>query len=251
MLAASHPNLEQLILKHNSISSTISDATKNVNTFSRALVEVDLAFNNVNQWSLVDDLTNMFPGLKSLRLAHNPLYSSEDAFILTVARLGQLATLNYSTITEKERLNAETFYLSQIARELSSAVATARKDTLQRHPRYDALCKTYGEPTIDDRIAGKDTLAAGLALCHFLVSDAVRQKTLAPDKVVDTVELELPKSFTIYTVQSMIGKAIRFERPMQLRLFLNEDSTELTPKTRVLETWLEENEATIRVELST
>jgi len=251
MLAASLPNLERLILKHNSISCTTSGAAQNINTFSHALVEVDLAFNTVNQWSLVDDLTNIFPGLKSLRLAHNPLYSSEDAFILTVARLGQLVTLNYSKVTEKERLNAETFYLSQIARELSAAAANARKDIFQRHPRYDALCKIYGEPTIDDRIARKDTLAAGLALCHFLVSDAVRQKTLAPDKVADTVKLELPKSFTIYTVQSMIGKAIRFERPMQLKLFLNEDSTELTPKTRVLETWVEENEATIRVEVST
>jgi len=251
MLAVSLPNLERLILKHNSISSTKSDEAQNVNNFPSSLVELDLAFNDVNQWSIVDDLTTIFSGLKSLRLAHNPLYNSEDAFILTVARLGHLATLNYSTITEKERLNAETFYLSQIARELSSATPSARKDILQRHPRYDALCKVYGEPTIDNHIAQKDTLAAGLARCYFLVSDAVRQKISAPETVADAVELELPKSFTIYTVQSMIGKAIKFERPMQLKLFMNEDSTELTPKTRMLETWVEGNGASIRVELST
>lgn len=249
-LAKSLPNLKRLIVKHNSISATTSDNNQSITSFSSSLNEVDLAFNDVNQWSFVDDLVSVFPGLKTLRLAHNPLYSSEDAFTYTVARLGQLKTLNYSIITDRERLNAETFYLSQIARELSSAAASTRRDVLKRHSRYDELCKIYGEPTIDSRIAQKDSLAAGLSRCHFMISAAVREKTSQPAAVPDIVELELPKSFTIYTVQSMIAKAIGFERPMLLKLFQDEESIELAPKTRMLETWVEENETTLRVELS-
>jgi len=62
------------------------------------LEELDLSHNSITDWSIVDALPRLFPGLKSLRLAHNEIYDSEDAFTTTVARLGQLDTLNYSTV---------------------------------------------------------------------------------------------------------------------------------------------------------
>lgn len=98
-LAVSLPSLERLILKHNNISCTTIKGAENTTKFSSHLIELDLAFNEINDWQVVDDLISMFPGLKSLRLAHNPLYRSEDAFVLTVARLSQLSTLNYSNVS--------------------------------------------------------------------------------------------------------------------------------------------------------
>ena len=71
-----------------------------------------------------------------------------DGYTLTLARLPQLRTLNHSTITDKERLNAETYYLGQIARELAQTPAAQRAQVLAAHPRWPALCEEYGEPAV-------------------------------------------------------------------------------------------------------
>jgi hypothetical protein len=47
----------------------------------------------------VDTLPTVLPGLKSLRIGHNPIYENEDDYILTLARLGQLEELGYSTVS--------------------------------------------------------------------------------------------------------------------------------------------------------
>lgn len=106
------PNLRRLVLKFNSLSDVEGNDfqdTKRSIRFSSSLEDVDLSYNNINSWDFVNGLGHAFPGLKSLRVSHNPLYqdlkapdgkplSADTGYLLTVARLGQIQTLNYGKV---------------------------------------------------------------------------------------------------------------------------------------------------------
>ena len=108
-------------------------------------------------------------------------------------KIYKLEYLNYSKITDKEKLNAETYYLGQIAIELSSAPAGGEAAVLAQHPRYKELCEEYGEPSIW-RNADKDehdsnSLAARLVNVTFNLAD-----DLFPDRQPRSWKKEIPKS---------------------------------------------------------
>lgn len=129
-----------------------------------SITDLDLAHNKIDSWAVIDALPTAFPALKQLRMTGNPIYThlksaagkpllAEDGYMLTIARLPQLEMLNYSKITEKERLNAEKYYLDEIAAELAATSPDNRADVLQRHARWLALCEEYGEPVRPGKIA--------------------------------------------------------------------------------------------------
>lgn len=93
------PNLGKLNLKHNNIRSITSSSENKQNVMSTSLSELDVSFNEIVEWAFVDSLPTTFPGLKSLRISHNKVYESEDAFTSTVARIRQLEVLNHSTVS--------------------------------------------------------------------------------------------------------------------------------------------------------
>ncbi|KAG9905035.1 tubulin-specific chaperone, partial [Aureobasidium melanogenum] len=286
------PQLRTLNLKNNQISTTFKDSQ---NTFElpETITDLDIAYNNITSWSIINDLPITFPGLKHLRIAHNPLFSSlrsadgkpltsADGYMLTIARLPQLETLNYSKITEKERLNSETYYLSQIGRELSLSSKEQEKDILSSHPRWTQLCEEYGEPKVERQAESKidpNSLAARLLECTVYSPAAAAIPNL-PDEHNPLV-VEIPKSCSIYKVHGVIGRRLGVE-PTQLRLILEtgekdrvdmatwngveewdsdeedaeeageewkEREEELVPGTRPLGTFVDGMKARIRVEL--
>lgn len=278
------PNLKRLILKSNKISE-ISAAGSSLPVFPDSLTEVDLSFNEIGNWSFVDQLVRVFPGLTSLRISHNPLFESlqapnghpltaDDGYMLTIARLGNLTTLNHSQITSKERLNAETYYLSLISQEVQFAPESQQLHILSSHPRYKQLCETYGEPNIQRSTnnVNPNSLAARLLRIKFY---------LATSKST-TYEDEIPMSLAAYTVHGMVSKHFDI-RPLKSRLIWetgdwmlarkaggidaeasdSEDSeteigmekvmreVEIVPGTRTIGTWIDGMEATVRVEVIT
>jgi hypothetical protein len=226
---SSYPNLRTLLIKHNPLGLMKHDrATPNFQIISDTIEHVDLAYNAMSSWPSVDSLADSFPALKHLRVTGNPLYkdltsaegkalTAEDGYMLTIARLPQLQTLNYSKITEKERLNAEAYYLNQIATELARAPAERAADIQARHPRWKALCEEYGEPAIArgrraDEI-DPDSLAARLVTCNFHLARGV-----FPQIVTErSWTVEIPKSFNLYAVFGMVGKTLGV-MPLRLRL---------------------------------
>lgn len=277
---AKMPNLQRLVLKSNKISE-IGTAPP---TFPSTLKEVDLSFNEITTWSFIEELETIFPGLTSLRVSHNPLYetlqapdgrrlTADDGYMLTLARLGGLKTLNHSPISEKERLNAESYYLSLIAKEVKFAPENLQEQILGSHPRYKRLCEEYGEPDIErsKNAVNPNSLAARLLRIKFY---------LANDKE-KLHEVEIPMGCTAYTVLGVVGKQFGFV-PMDCRLvwetgdwmparrtmaevddedFDSDDTegetatskvmreVEITPGTRSIGTWIDGTEATVRVEL--
>lgn len=275
------PHLQRLILKSNKISSTTaSGLTPPI--FSLTVTEVDLSYNEITTWPFIDALETIFPGLTSLRVSHNPLYqnlqtpdgralTAEDGYMLTLARLANLKTLNYSPITPKERLNAESYYLSLIAKEVSFASENLEAQILASHPRYAYLCEEYGEPVFHHHAnqINPNSLAARLIRIKFYSAGGKHFET------------EIPVSFTAYTLLGMVSKHFDI-KPMKCRLIwetgdwmhapraedIDEEDwdsesdveeekpalnsimreVEIIPGTRSVGTWIEGMEATVRIE---
>lgn len=192
--------------------------------------------------------------------------------MLTLARLSNLKILNHSPISEKERLNAESYYLSMIAKEVQFAPEGSREEVLKGHPRYEELCEEYGRPVDVDRKVlrvNPNSLAARLLKVKFyLDNDKMR-----------SYEAEIPMSCTAYTVLGMVGKKFGI-RPLKCRLLWetgdwmhmsrnvadldagdwDEDEedeggervmreVEIVPGTRAIGTWIDGAEAVVRVEV--
>ena len=222
-------SLHTLILKRNRISAVCADTVALARVCLR-VAELDLSYNAIDTFSFFTSINPpTFPQLKHLRVAGNPLYKSlvsaegkpltaEDGYMLTIARLPQLEYLNYSKITEKERLNAESYYLGQIAIEVSSAGEGHEADVISRHPRYRELCDEYGEPNIQWKVKKNEvdpnSLAARLVSVTFNLA-----LHAFPDIKQRSWSDEIPKSFSIYAVLGMVGKRLG-QIPLHLRLVL-------------------------------
>ncbi|KAH9870551.1 hypothetical protein IAQ61_006027 [Plenodomus lingam] len=277
------PNLARLILKSNKISDITTTPTTPLPIFPPSVREVDLSFNEISAWAFIESLAHVFPGLTSLRVSHNPLYENlhapdgrvltpDDGYMLTLARLGNLKTLNHSPINDKERLNAESYYLSMIAKEVQFAPEGLREQILASHPRYGWLCEEYGEPDVKRSVdaVNPNSLAARLVKIKF---------HRAPGEAV--FEAEIPMSCTAYTVLGIVGKRFGVP-PLKCRMIWetgdwmsarktmggvtdeeweSDDSeadigmqrimreVEIVPGTRSIGTWVDGTEAAVRVEV--
>jgi len=278
------PHLRTLLLKGTSIGTNTSPLDTTNSPRFNSISELELRDNRIASWSFFNTLPSVFPELRHLRIAGNPLYrglksaegktlTTDDGYMLTIARLPQLELLNYSKITDKERLNAETYYLGHIAIELSNADEHQREAVLARHPRYRNLCEEYGEPTISSQPKANEvdlnSLAARLISITF---------TTTPYKTWTEC---IPESLNTYALLGLVGKRLRV-MPLKLRLIWetgerdparsegseapewwdssDEESeaeggewiareVELVPGTRPLGTYMEGREARVRVEV--
>lgn len=224
---AAFPSLRNLVLKNCHVATITSDSEKQSSVFSPSIESIDLAYNTVASWSLFDSIDSAYPNLRHLRVTGNPLYidltsaegkplTAEDGYMLTIARLPQLETLNYSNISDKERLNSETYYLGQIAAELSRTPIEQVQEVLDRHPRWYALCEEYGEPSIK-RQSTRDELDPNILAAKLVTLTFTLAGKVLPAISTRTWSEEIPKLFKIYTVLGMIGNRLGIA-PLKLRL---------------------------------
>jgi tubulin-specific chaperone E len=221
-------SLEVLHLKGNKISGVDKEGYQlsSFHAFGTKLKYVDLSYNAIASWSFIDDLPQVFPGLEELRLSHNPIYDSlskenetvgiEEGYMLTLARLKTLKCLNFSKITAMDRLNAEIFYLSKIAKAMAEVPEGEEHTVTLQHKRYGELCKQYGAPTVVRKSEGAvnpNFLEARLIKFTFHLPP----KTLAGQEVAITKVQEIPKSFDVYRVKGIVGKLFDIP-PTKLRL---------------------------------
>lgn len=232
-------SLRNLHLKGNNVSSITTDAAASPPVFSDNLLYLDLSYNQVSTWSFIDALPSSFPGLTSLRFAHNPIYDNpafdadsatasstgakatvtEEAYMITVARLASLKSLNFSTITATDRTNAEMFYLSRIGRQLSSAPDTpeAEAKITAQHRRYAELCELFGEPVVvRQREINPAFLEARLIDVNFRFQPAADRVGDSDANVLEK-QAKIPKSFDIYAVKGIAARLFGYT-PLKLRL---------------------------------
>ena len=268
------PSLRQVVLKYNNIQdvSPNIDATSFGAKFTH-ITDLDVSYNAITSWAFINDLATFFPSLTALRISHNPLYTSlhsplgkeltaDDGYMLTIARLPGLKTLNFSAITEKDRLNAETYYLSLIVQELSLKSEEDAADILKGHPRWTELCEEYGEPTVkrDGDHIDPRSLAARLLTLEFELSSSAAA-LFAVDKGTEVTVKNIPKRFNIYSVLGCMAKGFGQTSVVPgLHLSLITDDWEeidgqrvkrevrLVPETRGIGTFVEERIGHVRVD---
>jgi hypothetical protein len=216
--------LESLHLKGNHISTLGLNHGKH--RFSSKLRYVDLSYNEINSWDCVDNLTDFFPGLTALRFSHNPLYdilaketgsvsAVDDGYMLTLARIGNLKTLNFSNISAEERRNAEMFYLSRIKQAMEMVPETEEHTVTSQHKRYAQLCEIYGAPMVvrkSTEAINPDFLEARLIKFTFFFPP---NSTSGHEGI--TKAIEIPKGFDIYRVKGIVGRLFNIP-PLSLRL---------------------------------
>ncbi|KAK0389570.1 hypothetical protein NLU13_3145 [Sarocladium strictum] len=207
--------LRNLHLKGNAIVG-IAEGNAPTPVFSESIQYLDVSYNQIAEWSFVDKLPAAFPGLTGLRITHNPVYdvksddtkgsSSEEAHMFTIARLAVLRSLNFSEITSDDRMNAEMFYLSRIAKQLAAVPESAENTVKAQHPRYRELCEIYGEPDVirSDEV-NPSFLEARLLTVTFTCEGKGK------------VTKRIPKSFDIYAVKGIAGGLFGLP-PLKLRL---------------------------------
>lgn len=230
-------SLHDLHLKGNSISVIESDSIDGPPVFSKTLIYLDISYNKIHNWSFIDALPDCFPGLNSLRLAHNPIYDNpgfdngsnstisaakatvtEEAYMLTIGRLASLTSLNFSAVTPTDRNNAEMFYLSRIGRQLASVPETpeAESKVIAQHRRYKELCELYGEPVVNRRKEINPAFLEARLINVDFRFHTLEQTTEDKETVIEK-RAQIPKSFDVYAVKGVAGRLFG-HAPLKLRL---------------------------------
>lgn len=227
-------SLERLSLKGNEISAiseSEGDAVVNVSEqaliFTDKLRYIDFSYNAIQSWGFVEALPDVFPGMTALRLSHNPInrsstnemktmWSVEEAHMLTVARLGRLTSLNYGTISPTERAEAETYYLSQIAKTMAEVPEHLEHTITSQHKRYAELCRIHGTPDVirkEAQTVNPDFLEARLIKFTFYMPPNTKPR----QKEVIIRDREFPRGIDIYGLKGMVGRMFG-EKPLSLKL---------------------------------
>jgi hypothetical protein len=173
------------------------------------LTSLSLNHNHLSTWDTVDALSQQLPSLRELRLQHNPLVvvGSSNSTLrgylslrqALIARISTLCTLNGSTISEKERSEAEKAYLRH-------CVLTAENGqvNVSQHPRFPNLVALYGMPTV----SGQE-------------SSGSSQSTLAVDVIPltlrylnESVVKNLPRTLTISNLKTLFRRLFKLNSPV-------------------------------------
>ena len=85
---------------------------------------LDLSHNSITQWDIIDQINVTFPNLSSLNIEGNPAFTQSQGkwdsdrdtvwFLNTLARFDNLKRLNGTILSENDRVEAETYFVSQI-----------------------------------------------------------------------------------------------------------------------------------------
>ncbi|KAI1504345.1 hypothetical protein F5X99DRAFT_406062 [Biscogniauxia marginata] len=217
-------SLRNLHLKGNNIATIRRNSSDELPVVSPSLQYLDMSYNKVSAWDFIDDLPLCFPGLISLRFAHNPIYDNpdpehtvntknitEEAYMFTIGRLASIKALNFGSISQSDRQDAEMFYLTRIGKHLAAVPEAEEADVIKHHKRYAELCELYGPPVVNRlKQVNPAFLEARLVAVQFIFHPAKQRETI--DRTT-----KIPRSFDIYAVKGIAGKLFGV-RPLSLRL---------------------------------
>jgi len=219
------PNTTALSFQGNMIShiGLNAGASNKLPIFDK-LETLNVTGNHISDYTFVNSLPTLFPNLTSLHISRNPLYQtpiqqeSQDqsfdaskqpqrgsqtagaqsdsiSYYLTLARIPKLLSLNYTTITLRDREEGEIYYLSVAEKEIRTVLDTINHDrarnadpsngasSLERHvesirsnhPLYSSLCTKYDRDDLLDR-ALQFSRATAHAVAEEDDNDGVKSK---------------------------------------------------------------------------
>jgi hypothetical protein len=181
----------------------------------------------------------------------------DEAFMLTLARLENLTSLNYSKITQQDRTNGELYYLSLIGKELSASATSDEARILATHPRYSALCEVYGVPTITRKSEGMQetniklgSVAARLVTFEFYQMSPP-ETAVDPTSEPPSKSCLIPKTFDTYRIKGIVSRLFSLA-PLRFRLVWETEEWDPVEEFNILggEEWNSDDEGHHEAELT-
>lgn len=232
------PKLESLILNDNAID-LISIPESEATIFPK-LASLQLAGTTISSWSAIHSL-NSIPALRSLRLRNTPLTSLlgvGEVRSTVIARLPNLEFFNASPIAERERLEAERRYVSNVARDLlmisSGALLSTTGESLSneksgddeadakqaemyaRHPRFRSLLEKHKD-TMMSSISGSGASSQG-NIGDDVIGLTIRSMS-ASSCDMEPLRKRIPISLKVGRIKAMCARAFGLDIDLQILHF--------------------------------
>jgi len=223
------PRLERLILNENHIENisspllgTISSLPESDTTQEHSIEDnrelafahlksLSLSDNKINSWTSINHL-NLFPQLDMLRFLNNPLtkdLSQTASRYLIIARIEKLKILQGSSISKKERIDAEKFYVKRcFTEEEESGIKRNTAEFQLIHPRFQQLAMIHGFTGLE-----KEKISQTLA------DEMIALKLVSSDK---TISKSLPSSLSVANLKILCQRLFAID-PQQMEIFYKEE----------------------------
>ncbi|KAK9370434.1 hypothetical protein V1509DRAFT_617774 [Lipomyces kononenkoae] len=193
--------IKSLNLSHNSISET-----KSTSTNTPTLRALDLRHNNLNSWKDVDTLASQFTTVTDAKIQWNPFadgVADDDLQLAVIARWASLTSLNGMQVSQRERMNAEIYFMSKVSK------AEVREFDLDS-PRWKQLCDIYGPPVNSDILKKSNVLAI---TCVFSGAENKRK--------------QVPRGLSVQKLQILVAKWYKIPAAFIKLALIDDDGTEL------------------------
>jgi Leucine-rich repeat (LRR) protein len=212
------PNLEQLLLDDNPIETISIDHESIPNPFQK-LITLHLVGTKLTSWTELDRLSSL-PSLVALQSRRSPLTDSigvAESRAITIARLPRLEYLNSSSVSEKERTEAERRYMSIVAKELLIAASTEdpkRKEAvLSSHPRFDELIEKH-----KDAMTSSVHISVNGNLAQHAINVTIRSLASA-SCTSPPLQKRLPGGLKVGRIKAMCFRAFGLDPDLQILHF--------------------------------
>ena len=177
------------------------------NSFS-SLKSLSLSETFVETWPELDALLPL-PALLSLKFRKTLLTSTmgaAEARYLTIARLPALQVLNSTTISKKERIDAERRYVSYVAREV---VWKETRDVINDHPQYQRLLEQHSD------MASLGVHDNSLRFTAQAINVTIRSMAAASCSM-DALHRRMPSTLIIGRVKALCARAFGLDVDLQI-----------------------------------
>jgi len=228
--------LESLILNDN----RIDDITiPNDEIIFPKLMSLQLAGTSISSWSAIDSI-NGIPALRSLRLRNTPLTSLlgvGEVRSTVIARIPNLEFFNASRAPERERVEAERRYVSNVARELlmisSGALLSTTDQSVNdekdgddeanakqkhihaRHPRFQSLLKKHKETMMSSSLSSDPSTGN---IGDDVIGLTIRSMA-ASSCDMEPLRKRIPRSLKVGRIKTMCARAFKLDIDLQLLHF--------------------------------
>uniref|UniRef100_A0A7S1PH29 Tubulin-folding cofactor E n=1 Tax=Percolomonas cosmopolitus TaxID=63605 RepID=A0A7S1PH29_9EUKA len=194
------------------------------------LRSLSLEQSQILKWSDIDAL-HLFPALSDVRLQGTPLEKQNGRAttrMFTIARVAKLTSMNGSTVSKRERIDAEKYYLKTCAdskmKDLKYGTFDEKKFAVL-HPRYKELSLVHGN--FEDFVQKEEQKPTAMkqSLVHVLIknmSSTVNDATMHMEK-------KLAPSLHVIDLKKMCQR--KWKLPVHLqKLYFTPDPEDLFPE---------------------
>ncbi|KAK9247421.1 hypothetical protein V1506DRAFT_485631 [Lipomyces tetrasporus] len=217
-----------LNMSHNSISEIQSTLWTQHQSTLRAL---DLRHNNLKSWRDVDALASQLTTLTDVRVQWNPFMdglAEDEVQLAVIARWAGLTALNGMKINEKERMNAEIYFMGKVAKR---QVAEFDLDCA----RWKQLCDIYGPPVEPEAVKKKKN-AVGIV---FVIDDEMTARNVPRCLTVQRLKIlvgkwyKVPAAFVELALKDKDGTEVIFENSLrEIEYYGVDDGSEIEIRVR-------------------